>query len=137
MSLPVRSASSVSSLQGFLLADIGAQPNGLPLTILTLFARDGRDPLAEAERLSGMPEEAAVSYMIAEIRRAPACYRTQMNIEELAKGIVARLPSREPTKSIDVSLAGNGFEGIPMLALMMMSFAIMTIALLAILLEKG
>ena len=135
MPLPAHSQSGLSSFEGFLFADIGVQPNGLPLTILTLLARGGLDPWAEAERLSRMSRAAAVSCMIAEINRAPACCRNRGDVGELAESLVARLPARTPKAPMDVWMAGSGFEGIPMLALMTMLFAVMTIALLAVLLE--
>lgn len=145
MSLPVHSQSGLSqhglpqsgtsSFDEFLFADIGEQPNGLPLTILTLLARGGLDPWAEAERLSRMARPAAVSCMIAEINRAPAGYCRRGDVGELAKSLVARLPKPAPSAPMDVWMAGSGFEGVPMLALMTMLFAIMTIALLAVLLE--
>lgn len=141
MSLPVRSQSGLSQpeaprFEEFLFADIGVQSNGLPLTILTLLARGGHDPWVEAERLSRMSRTAAVSCMIAEINRAPACYRRRDDVGELAKSLVARLPKPAPRAPVDVWMAGSGFEGVPMLALMTMLFAIMTIALLAVLLES-
>ena len=129
------SQSGVSGFEEFLLSDIGVQANGLLLTILTLLARGGLDPWAEAERLSRMSRPAAESCMIAEINRAPACYRRRGDVGELAKSLVARLPAPAPAAPMDVWMAGSGFEGLPMLALMTMLFAIMTIALLAVLLE--
>jgi len=135
MPLPAHSQSGLSSFEGFLFADIGVQPNGLPLTILTLLARGGLDPWAEAERLSRMWRPAAVSCRIAEINRAPACYRNRGDVGELAKSLVARLPAPAPKAPMDVWMGGSGFEGLPVLALMTMMFAIMTIALLAVLLD--
>ena len=130
-----RSQSGMSSFEGFLFADIGMQENGMPLTILTVLARGGIDPWAEAERLSRMSRSAAVSCMIAEINRAPDCYRNRGDVRELAKSLVDRLPAPMPKAPMDVWTGGGGFEGVPMLALMTVFFAIMTITLLAFLLH--
>ncbi|HEU0162076.1 MAG TPA: hypothetical protein VFQ69_06715 [Rhizomicrobium sp.] len=130
-----RPQSGLSSFEGFLFADIGMQPNGMPLTILTLLARGGLDPWAEAERLSRMSRSAAASCMIAEINRASDGFRSRGDVRELAKSLVDRLPAPAPKASIDVWTGGSGFEGVPMLALMTVFFAIMTITLLAFLLH--
>jgi hypothetical protein len=137
MSLVKTSLSRKPDFEDFLFADIGTQPNGLPLTVLTLFARAGVDPWSEAEQLSQMSSVAAVSYMISEINRAPALYRSNVDVTQLAKGLVARLPAHESTTPIDVSIAGSGFEGLPMMALMMMFYAIMAFGVLFLVLAKG
>jgi hypothetical protein len=137
MTLPISSASRNSNFEDFLFTDIGAQPNGLPLTVLSLFARAGLDPWAEAEQLSRMSRSVAVSHMIAAINRAPAMYRSHLNVTELAEELVGRLPEHGPVRPLDVSFAGTGFEGAPTVALMMMFYALFTLGLLALLLEKG
>lgn len=136
-SLLARAQSDISDLEAFLFSDIGAQPNGVPLTILSLLARAGLDPWVEAERLSHMPKSAAISYMIAEIDRAPAYFRSRIDVGEFAKRLVARLPSHEPVKLVDATIGGTGYEGIPMIALMMLFYAILALGLLALVLEKG
>jgi hypothetical protein len=138
MALPNRIQHDNSNLEAFLFADIGPpQPNGAPLTVLSLLALNGLDPWAEAERLSHMSRSAAVSAIISELNRAPACYRSNVDVNELCDRAVARLPLHEPVKPVDVSIAGTGFEGIPVVAAMMMFYAILTLGLLALLLEKG
>lgn len=137
MSLVKTSLSRNPDFEGFLFADIGIQPNGLPLTVLSLFARAGIDPWSEAERLSQMSKIAAVSYMMSEINRAPALYRANVDVAQLAKSLVARLPARETASPIDVSIAGTGFEGLPMMALMMMFYAIVAFGVLILVLAKG
>lgn len=133
MSLPVRTRPGLADLEGFLFADVGTQPNGLPLTVLSLFARAGLDPWVEAERLSHLSTSAAVSYMVAEISRMPPRYRSQVDIGDLAETLVARLPSRAPAAPFHFTVGRTGFEGAPMLAFMMMFYAILTVGLLALL----
>ena len=134
MSLLTNSASHSPNIEAFLFADIGAQSNGVPLTILSLLALAGLDPWAEAERLSHMPRSAAISYMIAEINRAPAVYRNQTDVAQLAKSLVAHLPTHDADARLNISAIGRGFKGIPMVPFMMMFFGTLTIALLALLL---
>ena len=52
-----------SKLNDFLLAEVETQTNGLSLTVLSLLARTGKDPWAEAERLAGLPNETAIAAM--------------------------------------------------------------------------
>ena len=137
MALPNHHRANNSDLNGFLFADIGPQPNGLPLTVLSLLALDGLDPWEEAERLSRMSRSAAVSFLVSEINRAPACHRSNIDVTDLASRIVARLPLHEPVKPVDVTFAGSGFEGLPAVASMMLFYAILTLGLLALLLQKG
>jgi hypothetical protein len=135
MSLPTSSASRVPNIEAFLFADIGEQPNGLPLTVLSLLARAGLDPWAEAERLSRLSKSAAVSCMIAEISRAPTGYRSRTDVAELAKRLVAALPTHERIEP-HVSLAGTGFEHIPTVPLIMIFYAALVLGLLTLLLAK-
>lgn len=137
MSLAKASVSRKPDFESFLFADIGTQPNGLPLTVLSLLARAGVDPWSEAERLSKMSSIAAVSYMMSEINRAPALYRSNVDVAQLAQDLVARLPMHEPVKPTDVSMAGSGFEGLPMMALMMMFYAVVAFGALVLMLAKG
>jgi hypothetical protein len=135
--LPARSQPNTSNLEAFLFSDIGIQQNEMPLTILSLLARAGLDPWVEAERLSHMSKPEAISSMVARISRAPASCRRHADVRELAKRLVARLPSHETTKLPDITGCGTGYEGIPMIALMVLFYAILMLGLLAFVLEKG
>jgi hypothetical protein len=127
----------MSNFEEFLFSDIGVQQNGVPLTILSLFARAGLDPWAEAERLSRMSRSAAISHMVTEINRAQVYCRIHADVGELAKKLVARLPSHEPARPVGMTIGGTGFEGIPMVALMILFCAILMLGLLVFLLEKA
>ena len=135
MSLPARSRLCMSGLEKFLFADIGAQSNGLPLTVLSLFARAGLDPWEEVERLCHMSRSAAASKLAAEINRVPSHCRRHSDVGELAKSLVARLPSYDQEKPS---------TGIPrfacariMASIVLFYAAVFTIALLALMLELG
>lgn len=136
MSLPVRSPLGMSSLERFLFADIGPQSNGLPFTVLSLFARAGLDPWEEAARLSLMSRSAAASRLAAEINRAPSYCRRPIDVGELAKSLITRLPSYDQAKP---STRAMRLEGVPGAVLMMMIFyaTLFSLGLLALLLEKS
>jgi hypothetical protein len=64
-----------SGLDAFLYADVGAEANGSTLTILSVLARLGKDPWAEAARWATLPKAAAIECLaqnIAEMPLAPA-----------------------------------------------------------------
>lgn len=48
-----------SDLNSFLLAEIGAEQKGVPLTVASLFARCGNDPWREAGHLASLSKPAA------------------------------------------------------------------------------
>jgi hypothetical protein len=48
-----------SNLNPFLFADIGLEPQGLMLQVVSLFARMGEDPWREAARLAGLTAPAS------------------------------------------------------------------------------
>ena len=50
-----------SGLDAFLYADVGTEPNGSTLTILSMIARLGRDPWAEAANWATLPRAGTCS----------------------------------------------------------------------------
>ncbi len=67
-----------SSLNAFLLADIGEEINGSRLTILSALARLGKDPWDEAARWDREPKARAIDALTAtamcrHLRRLPRC----------------------------------------------------------------
>ena len=45
----------------FLFESLGVEDNGMDLSVLSVLARAGVDPWAEAKRLAGLPRQAAIS----------------------------------------------------------------------------
>jgi len=84
-----------------------------------------------------MPRPEAIASVADEINRAEVTERKSIEVDALAKDLVERLPIHQAVKPIDVTFAGTGFEGVPMMALMMLVFAVMTFALLAFIVVKG
>ena len=93
-----------SGLDDFLYADIGAEQNGLPLTVLSMLARLGRDPWAEAAGWAGLPKATAIddlSQIIAQIPLAPAA-------RAVSHDTAARLVQLLPGRTRHVVPAGSG-----------------------------
>jgi hypothetical protein len=92
-------APSVTALQRadvneFLFADVGIEPSGMVLSVVSLFARQGSDPWREANRLADLPKAAAadsLAHSIADL--APG----QWNLPDagvIAARLIALLPAR-------------------------------------------
>jgi hypothetical protein len=118
-------AASSSELEDFLHSDIGVQPNGMPLTVLSLLARMGVDPWCEAERLSALPSESAASWMAAAISRSPAFSCKQSDVTTLASHLVDRLPAHARDSQFDASMSG-GLNSVPVWVLMVAFYVIIS-----------
>lgn len=77
----------------FLYADVCIQPNGMPLTVLSLLARLGLDPWAEAQRLATLPPNSAISALSRSIAIALSDSRTRSAscAQSAARAIAIRL----------------------------------------------
>ena len=110
-----------SEMDGFLLSDVGIQPNGMPLTVLSMLARMGVDPWDEAECLSGLPNDLAVSWMAAAISRAPPYSWEQSDVAVLASRLIDRLPTHSHNPQPTAVLT-DGLEAVPVWKLMMVFY---------------
>src|SRR6185312_2515277 len=107
----------------FLLSNVGIQPNGMPLTVLSLLARMGVDPWSEAEHLSTLSNESAVSWMEMAINRSPPYSWKQSDVTALASHLVDRLPAHSRDTQFDSSIL-SGLEAVPAWVLMVVSYVI-------------
>jgi hypothetical protein len=121
MTYPKSSTLPPSEFDGFLLSNVGIQPNGMPLTVLSLLARIGVDPWNEAERLSVLPNELAVSWLAKAISRCPPDSVAPSNATVLASDLVDRLPGASDKLRCDGTIA-SGLEDAPTLSLMMLFY---------------
>jgi hypothetical protein len=60
-----------SNLNPFLFADVGTETNGSTLTMLSVLARLGQDPWAEAARWTTLPKAAAIDCLAQSIGKMP------------------------------------------------------------------
>jgi hypothetical protein len=71
MSHPDAFALKNSGLNEFHFAVVGTELNGSPLTILSILARLGQDPGAEAARLTKLPKAAMIDCLAQSITKMP------------------------------------------------------------------
>jgi hypothetical protein len=121
MAYPKSSTLPPSEFDVFLLSNVGIQPNGMPLTVLSLLARIGVDPWNEAERLSVLPNELAVSWLAKAISRCPPDSVAPSNAIVLASDLVDRLPGASDKLRFDGTIP-SGLEDTPTLRLMMLFY---------------
>jgi hypothetical protein len=88
-----------SGLNEFLFAEVGNEVNGSPLTILSVLARLGQDPWAEAARLAKLPKAKAVDYLANSLSQMPLCPRALIDARATAARITALLPSQSNPQS--------------------------------------
>ena len=82
-----------SSLNGFLFADVGVEPNGMTLSVLSILARRGMDPWQEAERLAKLPQTEAVDGLAQIIATTPTSRWSLLDAKAIASRLVALLPA--------------------------------------------
>ncbi len=95
--------SKESDLNPFLFADVGTELNGSELTVLSLLARLGSDPWAEAARLAALPEVAVIDWLAECIARMPLTAQALGEARATASRLIPLLPA--PT-SIHGAMAG-------------------------------
>jgi len=100
-------ACSSSRLNAYLLSNVGIQPKGTPLTVLSLMARMEVDPWEEAERLSSLPSELAVSWMTTAIGRSSLSPRKLRDTATLASLLIDRLHAHSNKRPSGTALTGD------------------------------
>jgi hypothetical protein len=83
-----------SGLNEFLFASVGTEPNGMALSVLSLFARLGDDPWKEAGKLVGLPEGEAIDSLAQTIVQMPRSVWPLLDATAIATRLVALLPTR-------------------------------------------
>ncbi len=97
MSHPDAFALKNSGLNEFLFAEIGTELNGSPLTILSILARLGQDPWAEAARLTKLPKAAMIDCLAQSIAKMPLGQRALRDARVTAARLVLLLPGQTST----------------------------------------
>ena len=88
-----------SNLNAFLFADVGAESNGMPLSVVSMLGRLGGDPWATAGRLAGQPRDAAVLELAEIIAGAARAERSSAEIMIIATRLASLLPTPGSTSS--------------------------------------
>ena len=87
-------ALQTSDINPFLFADVGIEPNGSNLTVLSLLARLDVDPWSEARRLAELPRNDALDCLRERIARTPLSPDNQEDGRSRAARLVSLLPAK-------------------------------------------
>ena len=94
MSMSDVSALQRSDLNEFLFADVGTEPSGMMLSVVSLFARQGNDPWREAGRLADLPKAAAADSLARDIAEMPHGRWNLTDAAVIAARLIGLLPAR-------------------------------------------
>jgi hypothetical protein len=83
-----------SGLNDFLFAEVGTELNGSPLTILSVLARLGQDPWAEAARWTKLPKAKIIDSLANSIAQMPLAPQALAEARATAARLVVLLPSQ-------------------------------------------
>ena len=90
---PVASVSFfLPEFSDFLYAPIGAEPNEMPLSVLSALARLNIDPWQEAAELSALSEENAIQRLARLVGRLPGGLWKPNDCQEIAARLIKLLP---------------------------------------------
>ena len=98
---------SNSPVNPFLFADVGIELNGSSLTVLSMLARLGNDPWAQASNWASQPMAVTVDRLAECIARMPLCSQSLAG----ARGTAARLALLLPTDDASPLLPASGWVG--------------------------
>jgi hypothetical protein len=94
-----------SGLNKFLFAEVGTELNGSPLTILSMLARLGKDPWAEAARWTRLPKTVMIDCLAGSISQMPLSPQAIIDARITAVRLILLLPSQ-------VQLPKNGQDAV-------------------------
>jgi hypothetical protein len=83
-----------SGLDAFLYADVGAELNGSTLTVLSMLARLGTDPWAEAARWATLPRATVIDSLAESIAKMPLASPALGATRAIAARLVQLLPAK-------------------------------------------
>lgn len=92
-------------LDAFLYADVGPETNGSMLTILSVLARLGKDPWAEAARWAALPTPAVIDSLAQSIAQMPLAPYALAEARDNATRLVQLLPTN--SKSLRPRIAAK------------------------------
>lgn len=87
-------------LDKFLFATVGEETNGIPLSVVSTFARLELDPWEEAGRLSGLSRHEAAEQLARLIAETPGRSRPLAEAREVARPLAALLPNHDAVPRI-------------------------------------
>ena len=81
-----------SGLNNFLFAIVGTEPNGMDLSLVSVFARQGNDPWREAGRLAGLPKSEAIDSLARILAAMPTSLWPLPAATTIATRLIGLLP---------------------------------------------
>ena len=81
-------------MNAFLFAEVGTELNGSPLTILSVLARLGQDPWAEASSWAKLPKAATIDRLTQSISQMPLSPQALDEARATATRLIKLLPSQ-------------------------------------------
>lgn len=102
-----------SGLSAFLYADVGREINGSSLTMLSVLARLGQDPWAEAARLTTLSKVAAIDGLAQSIGKMPLDARALAETKATASRLVLLLPMQVqiPGQTLRAAVTTSAWPG--------------------------
>jgi len=85
-------------LDNFLFAEVGAEQDGVPLSMVSALTRLGLDPWDEAGRLSLLSKREAIEQLARLIAELPEFPRPLAEARDIAGGLVAQLPKHDSSR---------------------------------------
>jgi hypothetical protein len=103
-----------SGLEPLLFAEVGEEGSGMGLTVLSLLARLGLDPWAEAARLVTLPRNAAIACLAGNIERMPLSPQALAEANITASRLIQLLPVNNGTvPAYAARVLPSGLAGAP------------------------
>jgi hypothetical protein len=96
-----------SELETLLFADVGTEANGSGLTVLSMLARLGLDPWAEAARWIDLPKTVAIDCLAGAIARMPLGPQALTEARATAKRLILLLPLRNTIREQAAASVGS------------------------------
>jgi hypothetical protein len=108
MTTPDAFALRRSGLDEFLCAIVGTEPNGMALSLMSVFARRGNDPWREAGRLVELSRSEAIDSLARSIAGMPKSVWPLPDATTIATRLVTFLPKRLGSTEARRSIHGAG-----------------------------
>jgi len=127
-------------LDNFLFATIGAEQDGIPLSMVSALTRLGLDPWDEAGRLSSLGKREAIEQLARLIGELPGTRRSSAEAREIAGKLVEQLPRYDNTRPSRVSQVRRRYRWPTMpkqSQFLIFCLVLATAALVSILLHSG
>jgi hypothetical protein len=96
-----------AGIKPFLFAEIGIEPNGSPLTVLSLLARLGEDPWSLAMQWIRLPKRAVIEQLASRIQQASLSGPTAGEPHGIAVRLIGLLPEPAPALPVEDNSLGS------------------------------